>query len=153
VRHLNTPAVHSNLVSQRRLFEPVAFNSPRLTSQTDPKLRSSGFSCTYPMDLIPKGPPPNLPRSRYFTLEGTAVPDKVLVTIVAPGSSTPYCKVVSGAGTYTVLGNEVRADCNASVPGALLPVGEIEAVQWIVPSNDGAVPFNFCVSNLSVVTF
>jgi|GEM_PF-1197818 len=88
-----------------------------------------------------------------FTLEGTAVPDKVLVTIVAPGSSTPYCKVVSGAGTYTVLGNEVRADCNASVPGALLPVGEIEAVQWIVPSNDGAVPFNFCVSNLSVVTF
>jgi len=42
---------------------------------------------------------------------------------------------------------------NARSPQSPISAGEIEAVQSIVASNGGAVPFNFCVSNHSAVTF
>jgi len=104
-----------------------------------------------------------------FTLTGSNVPTSLRFQVTfyqGAGLSTgdPYCATIGAAGTHTVLLDGTAAAgtdqaalhqaCYATPPGGVLPATALlDSIQWQVATNEtAATPFNFCVTNLQVVT-
>jgi hypothetical protein len=87
-----------------------------------------------------------------FTISGAKVPPTLTVSLKLVGSNAFYCKVV-GAGAGSVRGSDLRADCTSATPGGgLTPGATFEAVQWHISGMPTTVQFDFCISNLALLS-